>query len=49
MEAGRCGRTFSFNASKEYGEGVAGIIESQMMDSELRSWEFGLSDEEYVA
>jgi hypothetical protein len=48
-EAGSNAVTFSFKFSNEYGEAEAGIIESQMIASDGRSWVSGLSEEEYVA
>lgn len=45
-DAGRSAMTLSFRISHEYGDGVAGIIVSQMIDSETRTCEPGTSEEE---
>lgn len=45
-EAGRTDVAFSFRASHVYGEGVAGMIVSQMIASESRTGLLGLSEEE---
>lgn len=48
-EVGSKAVAFSTKLSQEYGDGEAGMIESQIIASEARVCVFALSEEEYVA